>query len=419
MTDYEDMSVEELRQLKAEREKAKLAAELSAEDKAKEQAEMEARDKEVAEKAVREYLEKNPPQSKIQTEEPSKVGNTEDDKLTAAFNSYLKRSANNKRLERHVDFTDYQQSIEEGFEFTNSDSGCDIDISSWSPADVFTGMVWHDMYCEANLLSIAVPGLSIESGDGLTVQIRVIGKFGAPSELDACECASCSSPALETYSLTLKQYNLETIVCEKDVFDAGEIYRQSVIEALGKRWAQFFDATIYSELETATPGTTETLASALSCSASIGGSCCTDSDFVNLYNAIENAVASMREGAAPYNPDVLIVSPTVARILKALSNTDVAPWAAEEMKFDSKGRLIRAAGLNVIEYCGANSCATTSAEVMAIVIDSSRAVGAAFGKRPELYTFFQSNCNSTRYDMWCFFACAELDTDAIAHIVNP
>jgi len=192
-----------------------------------------------------------------------------------------------------------------------------------------------------------------------------------------------------------------------------------MIEALGLRWAQFFDATIYSELETASPGTTETLQSALSCSASVSGSCCTDSDFLNLYDAIQNVVATMREGAAPYSPDYLIVSPTVARILKSAQTPQVPAWASKEIVFDSDGRLIRAAGLQVIEYCGANSCATTSAEVMAIVIDSSRAVGAAFGQRPQLYEFFQSNCNSTRYDMWCFFACAELDTGAIAHIVNP
>ncbi len=413
MTDYDDMSLDELRQLKESREKAKLTAELSKEDENQKRAELEAHDNEVAEKAVREYLEKNPPQPKITSTEETKIGNKKDSIYQEAFDNYLKRSKSD------VPFYDYETSIMNGFEYSNSDDGCDTTITAWNKDDVFVNMVWHAMYCKADLLRIAVPGLEIGKGDGLTVQIRTIGKFGAPSELAACECASCASNTLSSYSLTLKQYNLETIICEKDVWQVGEIYRQKMIEALGLRWAQFFDATIYSELETASPGTTETLQSALSCSASVSGSCCTDSDFLNLYDAIQNVVATMREGAAPYSPDYLIVSPTVARILKSAQTPQVPAWASKEIVFDSDGRLIRAAGLQVIEYCGANSCATTSAEVMAIVIDSSRAVGAAFGQRPQLYEFFQSNCNSTRYDMWCFFACAELDTGAIAHIVNP
>jgi len=413
MTDYDNMSLEELQKLSESRKKAQLVEALNKEDEEMKRAELESHDNEVAEKAVREYLEKNPPQPKITNVEATTVGKNEPGKHEAAFNAYLKRSKSD------VGYVDYAESILNGFDFSNSDSGCDTDVGDWSPADTYVSMVWHAMYCEANLLSIAVPGLDINKGDGLTVQIRAIGKFSAPSELAACECASCASNTLSTYSLTLKQYNLETIVCEKDIWDVGEIYRQKMIESLGKRWAQFFDATIYSELETASPGTTETLSSALSCSAEVGGSCCTDSDFMNLYNAIQNLVASMREGAAPYDPDYLIISPTVARILKSAQTPQVPAWAEREVVIDGSGRVTKAAGLNVIEFCGANSCATTSSEVMAIVIDSSRAVGAAFGQRPTMYEFFQSNCNSTRYDMWCFFACAELDTGAIGHIVNP
>lgn len=90
-----------------------------------------------------------------------------------------------------------------------------------------------------------------------------------------------------------------------------------------------------------------------------------------------------------------------------------------DIAFDEDGRLKKIAGLKVIEYCGANTCSSVTDAVVAIIIDSRRAVGAVFGERPKTYKFFQSNCNSYRIDQWAYFAVGELDVKAIAHIVNP
>jgi len=97
----------------------------------------------------------------------------------------------------------------------------------------------------------------------------------------------------------------------------------------------------------------------------------------------------------------------------------VQAWAERIIKIDDDGRLVRFNGLKVIEYCGANACSTATDTVFAVIIDSRRAVGAVFGERPKMYKFFQTNCNSYRIDWWSFFAVGELDTSAIAHIVNP
>ena len=411
MSKYDDMSPEELQAELEARKKAKLIKELSSQDAEKERIEMEAHDKAIAEKAVKEFMEANPPAPKIDVTTPETV-EKDTNEYGTWFNKFVGKSGHK--------YLDYEEIASlSPIEYTDSDSGCDTDVSSWSPADTYVNAVWHAMYCKADLMKLCVPGLEINKGDGLTVQIRTIGKFGAPTEADACECVSCASNTLSSYSLTLKQYGMVTEICEKDVWDVGEIYRSKMIEAMGLRWAEFFDATIYSELETATPGTTETLSNALACTPSLSGSCCSDTSLIDFYHAVNNLVASMREGTTPYDPDYMIISPTVGNILKRMQEPTVQPWASSIIKIDSDGKVASFNGLKVIEYCGANSCTDLSGQEVAIIIDSSRAVGSAFGKRPQMYQDFNVDCNSTTVAMWCFWACAELDTEAIGHIINP
>lgn len=435
--DYEDMSLEELQQEKTGRDKAKLIAELEKEDKLKEEQEKKAYEDKLREEIKEELLKDKPelqPTDKIPPEGTEVKNETENASDSQKFyNSYKKR---HDEFESRSQYTQKREEVEKirfqvyedqrwkecGFDGlfgnTDSDTGCEDNVSAWSPDDVYAKIVWETFVCTADLLKICVKGLSINPGDGLGVQIRAFGAFGDPTEKASCECASCASISFSTYSLTLKQYNLEAIICDKDIWDVGSILMDSYLKSMANSWAQWFDAQIYSELETAAPGTTETLANALSCTPSISGSCCTDTSLVDLYNAIHNLVASMREGAAPYNPDYLIVSPTVAAIFKRMQTPTPMPWMGD-ISFDADGRLKKMAGLKVIEYCGANSCTDLSAQEVAIVIDSRRAVGCVFGQKPKTYKFFQTNCNSYRIDQWAYVALGELDTNAIGHVVNP
>lgn len=301
---------------------------------------------------------------------------------------------------------------------TDSDSGCEDIVSSWSPADVYSRIIWNTFTCKADLFKVAVKGLAINPGEGLKVQIRAYGALSDPDEKDSCACLSCASVTFSTYTLTLKQLGKEVVVCEKDIWDVGNILMDSYMSALSDMWASYFDYQIYSELESATPGTTETLTNAISCSPAFGGSCCSDTSLTELYNAVQNAVATMREGTNPYNPDYIIMSPTVAGIFKRMQTPTTMGWY-HDVEFGKDGRLKEIGGLQVIEYCRANTCTDLSGQEMAIIVDSRRAVGAVFGQKPKTYKFFKSDCNSTRIDSWAFFAVGELDTSAIAHIVNP
>jgi len=312
--------------------------------------------------------------------------------------------------------------MEEFFINADPDASCRDEIAEWSPADIYAKIIWETFVCKADLFKIAVKGLSINPGDGLTVQVRAFGAFEAPNALLPCRCATCASISFKTYPVTLSQFNLEAVVCDLDLYDVGNVLMDAYLIAMANSWAQYFDREIYDALEEATPGTTATLPVALACTPQLQTTCCTDIALTELYNALHQIVASMREGtgiAGPYNPDYVIVSPTVAAIFKRMQTPTPMPWSVGDISFDSEGRLKKWGSLKVIEYCGANPCASTQGEVMAVIVDSRRAVGAVFGQRPKLYKFFQTNCNSWRLDNWAYFGVAAMDLDAIAHIVNP
>lgn len=366
------------------------------------------------EKWEKDYKEAHPPVTKVPTGGEGKITGGDGDGAPQEFaaDEYLR--AFGGKVTPYEDFIGGEVK-----EYTDSNSGCDTNISAWSPTETYANIVWHAMYCEANLFRVCVKGLNIDAGDGLNITIRTIGKFGNPAAATACECLSCVSASLSEYHLTCLQYGEVTEVCNFDVFDAGEIYRRNYLKAFGKIWAQFFDATIYAGLVGAAAGTSTDLAATLTCNGVVAGSCCTNADLLNFYNAVNATVAGMREGTTPYDPDYMIVSPTVAAILKNMQTPGVQAWAEKVIKISDDGKLKVFNGLQVIEYCGAQSCSTATDTVFAVIVDSSRAYGAAFGKKPSLEKDRNIDCNSWTYAMWCYFAHGALDVAAIAHIKSP
>ena len=373
--------------------------------------------KDAQEKWEKDYKEAHPPVTKVPTGGESKLGGdagTGADK-DAVGREYLR--AFDGKVTNYEDFISGEVK-----EYTDSDSACPAIIGAWSPTETFANIVWHAMYCEADLFKVCVKGLDISAGDGLNITIRTIGKFGNPAAATSCECLDCVSASLSEYHLNCLQYGEVTEVCSFDVFDAGEIYRRNYLKAFGKIWAQFFDATIYAGLVAAAAATSTDLAATLTCTAALSAptvNCCANADLFNFYNAVNTTVATMREGATPYEPDYMIVSPSVAAILKNMQTPAVQAWAEKVIKIDDSGRLTRFNGIPVIEYCGAQACSTATDTVYAVIVDSRRAYGAAFGKRPSLEKDRNIDCNSWTYAMWAYFAHGALDVAAIAHIKSP
>lgn len=336
------------------------------------------------------------------------------DKYTNWYEDY-KETHDDVATQNTLKFFDY-------FTNTDSDTGCEDIVGEWSPADNYAKKVWATAVCDSKLLDVCVKGLEINAGDGLGVQIRLAGKIAAPQAKGSCECGSCASISFSTYPLTITQYNLEAVVCKKDSFDVGDALMESYVTAMKNSWAEFFDSEIWGDLYGATPGFDQTLDNALQCSTPSldSATCCQDKALYDMWNACNSAIATMHEGtglAQPYNPDTIIMSPSVAKLFKRQQTP--TPVFYSDVKFDDSGRLTRLCGLKVIEYCGATSCSDASDLTVAIIIDSSRAVGCVFGEEPKMYSKFQTDCNSVRLDWWAFIAFGALDLDAICHICNP
>ena len=301
---------------------------------------------------------------------------------------------------------------------TDADTGCIDLFDTWSPADNYAKIVWNTAVCKCDLFRVCVKGLAINPGEGNGIQIRVYGQWGAPQAVGACTCGTCTSITRTTYPLTLLQYNLQGVVCDFDIFDVGDILLDTQIDAMADSWATWFDNMIYTELNTATPGTDITLANAISCTPTQGSVCCDDHSLMDLYDAINRASAAAREGTNPYKLDWMILSPSVANIFKRMQHASPVLLPGD-VKFDDEGNISKIAGIKVIEYCRATTCSDASDLTVAILVDSRRAVGAVFGQEPKMYKRFNQDCNSWHVNWWCYAGFGELDTAAIYHIVNP
>jgi hypothetical protein len=341
------------------------------------------------------YKESHPPVSKINTVKETVIGDGNGNYDFDAFYEQLTM-----------------------MEYTQSDDGCNTDVSSWSPEDNYAGRIWRAVISGADLFQICVKGININAGDGLSVQIKTMGKFAAPTAQSACECKSCVSSSMSTHTLTLLQYAQVTELCALEEFDVGGDYRATVIKAFADSYSELFNSLIWTEISTAAAGTSIDLAATLSCSPSIvSTACCTDASLLNFYNAVNECVYTMQGN--DYEPDYMVLSPSVSAILKRMQTPTVQPWANQIVKIGSDGKLKSFNGLKVIEYSGAQACSTATDTVFAVLVDSSRAVGAAFGKRPKMEFDRNIDCNSTTAAMWSYAAFGELEVGAIGHIKSP
>ena len=405
-SEYEDMSLEELQKLKEEREKQELIAKLTAEDTAKQEAEEKARYEEIKAKAREELLNEG-----ALAAEPKLIPDP----------NMSKKADSNKYANWLYKFTGGKITpYEQTFNFDSpadddpSDTDCNVDVSSWSPADVYVNAIWHTMFESVNLLKLAVPGLNVNAGDGMSVQIRAItrsSKDDITTTATPCDCISCTSTSFNTYTLTISQHGISREICDYDIWDVGERYRSEYLKDLGQVWAEFFDWQIYNELNTATPGYSESIATS---DPVVAGSCCTDAGLTAVYYAVDNLITRMR--ANYYKPDYMIMHPRMAAYFRRMQTP--SPIFGDAIELGKNGALKSILGVEVIEYNAApDPSSSASGEELIVVIDSRRAVGAAFGKKPKMESDRNIDCNSTTYAMWCFFGAAELDTNAIGHVV--
>jgi len=337
--------------------------------------------------------------------------------LDGIYTDYVQKDRNIFMHENGVDISKLENTDLDGyFEFASTDSGCDESSqlqNNWQSSQ-FASDILQSAIVTQELFNITRKVYKWEAGKGDGVQIRQISVAPDVNAVSACTCLSCASNTFDKYTITLLQIGQYHVECSWDAFKIGGEYRRSVVESMRRRWSEYFGSTIYSVLDAASWATTETLNATFDTTGLISGSCCSLS--TNLMASLLIAQASLLE--AGYGNLVAVISPSVMNYLlfkEAPSN----PLWFEKMISVEGGYITRIGAMDVVVTGHARAASTATATNFAFVIDRTRALGAAFGKKPTFEFQRNASCNSWDIVSWSYVGFSALDLNAGVKIVSP
>jgi len=289
-------------------------------------------------------------------------------------------------------------------------------VAAWVPADAYADLIFGASVCYGQLSGVITAiDYDLKACQGDTIQVRYAPARTAQGPKDPCECLSATSSTLGTYSITVEAYGDYDLMCAFSLFTACGPVKDRILDEMAKGLAKKRDEVIWTQITQFQAAPAYISTTSVTCGARWtrdASYCCAYA--YDLYNSIVSVQKEME--AAAYNPTHVILNPEVA---KWLYFKDVAYPPGNLVKYDDKGGILSINGLKVIECCNATTCNTTSGATMAVVIDSSRAVGEAWGRRPKFYEFYEVDCDRYKETIWMYWGASELDTGAIGHIRNP
>ena len=307
-------------------------------------------------------------------------------------------------------------------ELTDSEASGTGGVGPWIPEDVYADLILDGVICYGQLSGVVTAmEYDFTKGGGDTIQVRYINarttsctSQGKTDETE-CICLSESSSNFGTYNVYVQAWGDYDLICNYSMWEASGPAQAMIADEMGKRLALCRDQEIWSNLVTDVGTPNIDIESTVSCmDGEISGSCCTFT--YDLYNSIVSVMKHMQGDA--YNPDYVIMHPEVAAYLYF---RDAAGYFFTTMPGTTfkDGKLATLAGLTVIESCNAAKCTDTASAVMAVVIDSSRAVGEVWGKRPTFQTDPVIECDQTKLVVWMYWGSSPMDSGAIGWISNP
>ena len=304
----------------------------------------------------------------------------------------------------------------------------ETETTTWIPADSYADLIFEANVCYGQLSGV-ITCVDHDFGacEGKIIQVRSVPARTAQtlSGIGITDCLSATSSTLTTYSITLSKYGDYDTLPGFSIFQTCGPLKQALLNEMGKGLAKKRDQDILTAmLAFGVPCASSSLASALQCfgnapkwavsqtATAIWGRA------VDLYDKICYSVGSMRNDS--YSPDTLIINPNVAAFLKTNYNQyNIGAPAPGGIVIDENHRLSKCAGLNVIECCNMSACTGLSGATVAMVVDTSRAVGEGWGMRPKYSEVYEPECDYYKEVVMMYWGCNELDRKAIHHIRNP
>jgi len=303
------------------------------------------------------------------------------------------------------------------YELTDSDDGAG-GVGAWIPTEHFVDLILDGVVCYGQLSGkVTALNYDLAAGNGNTVNVRYVTPrtHACASSTDNCPCLSATSTTFGDYPINIHPWGDHDLVCDWSVYKAHGPTMAKIMNEMSKRMAMCRDAAIWADLIAVTPNID--VESTVSCNVETysSSSCCLYQ--YNLYNSIIEAQKHMQGDA--YDPDTVIMHPDVAKFLYWRDGGGYPLAAMPGLKFDGDGQLTAIGPMKVIESCNASSCSDAGGAVMVVIMDSKRAIGEAWGKRPTFNEFYDAKCNKTELVLWSYWGHHALDPNAIAWVSNP
>lgn len=288
--------------------------------------------------------------------------------------------------------------------------------ANWIPSEDWADLILEASVCYGQLSGIiSAMEYDMQAHNGDTVKVRYVPAQTAQGPISACGCLSVASPTLGAHSIDVAAYGDYVDLCDFTLWQAKPRLKEMVFREMAKGLAKKRDEDMWAAIRS--PGVAPTYVSSTSvaCSASsdwVSPGCCNYA--YNLYNSIISVQKDMEGGAK--NPDMVIMHPSVAKWLYYKDGTYPPGW---NIRTNGDGSLAYIGPMKVIESCNATSCDGTGDATMAVIIDSSRAIGEVWGKRPTFETERVADCAKDKGVVWMYWGTDSMDNAAIGHVRNP
>lgn len=294
----------------------------------------------------------------------------------------------------------------------------DAAVAAWVPTEAWADLILEASVCYGQLSGvITCVDYDLAAGNGNTVIVRQFPARtaqGGSGWHSGCTCLSATSSTLLHSHIDIAQWGDYDIQCAWSLWKAKGPVKEGILNEMAKGLAVARDARIWTLLSSGFHPTYHATTS-VACTSKATNTCC---DYrYNLFNSIVSVAAHMKQHCL--NPDYLIVSPTVAAwFYTGDMGGEMRGLIGGHLRFDANDHLVSVAGLNVIETGNATECSGTSGATMAIIIDSSRAIGEAWGKRPTFSETYVPECDYYKEVVWMWWGAGRIDATAIGHVIN-
>jgi len=290
----------------------------------------------------------------------------------------------------------------------------DTTAANWLPDRNYVDDMIEAAVCHSQLSGVITRrSYDVNKGEGGRVDIPYTPARTAQGPIGTCACLTDTSSTLGKYYVTLGQYGDSDLICDFTEFKSKYNIRANIGREMGKALAAAWDTNIWTAITVFMPTYTYTLGHAWTAGMT-SDSCCMNA--VDLYNGIIQLTKAL-QGAA-YHPTHVIMHPTVAAHLYYKDASGVAEQQLPLVKMNN-GKLTMVGELEVIESCNATAGTDVSGTTLAVIVDKSRSVAEAWGKRPDFGTFYELRCNRTRLAVWAYWGTSRLEAASIGHILNP